>query len=615
MLELSSRLTLIPVLHGSLDFAQAVRERLFGRPVDCLAVPLPDSWIEPVVDAIGELPAPSVVLARVPTDQVQHLASYVPIEPCQPVITAMRWGITSRVRIVGYDRETSDYQPLHVSLPDPYALRGLSIEQFASAVLPALPRPEPGSFQDERVRQMAFELHRLELEHEQIVALVSLTDWPWLREAYQERRDYPGHAEPSPTERYRLAPETSFFLFEELPFVAALFERARQKLETTETLSIDGIKELLLVARERWSSKRASTGLWITPKLLQTYLHYVRNLTLVGRRLSPDLYSLVVAGKQVAGDRFAWAILDTARDYAIEFQPNDALPLLSMGLGQASLEEFGRHDMVNRLPGLPRVWRTCKLLPEPPPKPKIPRGGWRWDPYQQCSWPPEDQKIESFHTHVRQQAKNLLSSDLARTEKFSTSIKDGLDIRETLRHWHEGDLYVKEIPPARGRIEIVLFLFEVPAKPEEYPWRTTWMAEHQEESTIGLFATDFRKDIVGPKIGRARYGGVFFLYPPRPIPDVWTDPRLLADTHPQEGLEDQLLRAALFHSQSRHVAVVAPVPLRTRWRRMARQYGKTLVHLPLSRFSKRTVDAVRTVHVLGGKEIRSYASRFILGDD
>ena len=83
-----------------------------------------------------------------------------------------------------------------------------------------------------------------------------------------------------------------------------------------------------------------------------------------------------------------------------------------------------------------------------------------WNPYSQCSWPPEDEHIESFTAHVRDQAKAIIGSDLARSEKFTTSVMDGLDIRETLRHWHTGDIYVKIIPPSRGTIEVVVFLFE-----------------------------------------------------------------------------------------------------------------------------------------------------------
>jgi hypothetical protein len=230
-----------------------------------------------------------------------------------------------------------------------------------------------------------------------------------------------------------------------------------------------------------------------------------------------------------------------------------------------------------------------------------------WDPYKQCSWPAEDERIESFHAHVRDQAKALIGQDLARSEKFTSSVKDGIDVRETLRNWHTGDIFVREIPPARGGLEVVVFLFDVPADPQKYAWRTTWHAEHAEESTIGLYATDFRKDMVGPGIGRAIYGGVFFLYPPRYIPDIWTDPRLVVSG----GLEERLLAAAIFHSSEPHIAVVSPVPMKASWRRLAAARGKRLLHLPLSRFAGRTVDRLRVAHVLNGKEVRSYAAAFI----
>ena len=53
----------------------------------------------------------------------------------------------------------------------------------------------------------------------------------------------------------------------------------------------------------------------VTPQLLSVYFRYVRNLSLIERRLTPDLYSLVVAAKQTAGDDFALAVAETAREY------------------------------------------------------------------------------------------------------------------------------------------------------------------------------------------------------------------------------------------------------------------------------------------------------------
>jgi hypothetical protein len=186
-------------------------------------------------------------------------------------------------------------------------------------------------------------------------------------------------------------------------------------------------------------------------------------------------------------------------------------------------------------------------------------------------------------------------------------VRDGIDIRETLRNWHKGELYVKVIPPSRGSIEVVVFLFEVPADPEVYVNRTTWYAEHREESTLAFYATDPMKNLVGPGIAQAQYGGALFIFPPRPIPDVWIDPRLeFTDT-----LEERLLAAGFLHSNDRHVAVVSPKIPPASWRRLARKFGRRIVHLPLKRFGGQLLERLRTFHVLNGKEVRTYAADYI----
>lgn len=606
-LDFSERVKVLPVVHGSGDFSIRVREELLRQKFDCLAVPLPATFRDQVLAAVENLPAVTVVTQVDPEDDS---CTYVPIDPCQPVIAAIRSALRSRIAVEFVDLETKRFDAQSVVVPDPYALKQLPLNKYAASVLPFLPAPQEGSLADRRARRMAFELHRLELDYESILFLPNLLDWPWIRQAYTERLDYPEHERFfSPIHTYAVPPESLTFVLGELPYITALYERARVTADPDENLAIDGIKELVVEARDRWYSKHQGGRDWLTPKLLQLYLQYVRNLTLLERRLSPDLYTLVVAAKQVGGDAFALSVLETARDYPIEFVPL-AFERMRFGVDQAELPGLGVTDAVSRLSGQAFTWRNCELNPEPD---RTTAKRWQqltWDPYKQCSWPAEDKRIESFHTHVREQAKALLGADLARSEKFTTSVKDGIDIRETLRYWHTGDLYVKDIPPARGGVDAVCFLFDVPADPQLYAWRTTWHAEHNEESTIGLFATDFRKDLVGPGIGRSTYGGVFFLYPPRYIPDVWTDPRLPRP----KPLEEQLLGAAIFHSQERHVVVVSPCPLKASWRRMARDYGKKLVHLPLSRFSGRTIDRLRTVHVLNGKEVRSYAAAFIRGE-
>ncbi|MEZ6065201.1 MAG: hypothetical protein R3B90_05725 [Planctomycetaceae bacterium] len=623
-LRFSPRITCLPVIHGSGDYAVEVRRVLLSQKFDCLAVPLPESFQPAVEQAILSLPQVSAVVQREyqpftsrqwtpdsdrradddTEEQPSRACNYVPIDPCQPVIAALRIAMQERMPRAFVDKEVERFQPLAVPLPDPYALKQVSLDNFSAAVLPALPRLPEGQPM-ERVRAMAARLRELESRHGSILFICSLVEWPWVRDAYQQ----PAEESPTPVEGevpelLRVDPNSLMFLLGELPFITGLYEQARAELDDDENLSVDGIKALVLAARDGYRAELGNRARRISPQLLRNYMKYVRNLSLIERRMTPDLYTLIVAAQQIAGDQFAIQVAEAARKYPYD----DVLPCdeLSMGIGQGRLPDGDIVAMRSRLPGPPVHWRTTQLNRKPP---RIDQERWQmqWNPFRQCSWPPEDVAIERFRTHVKDHALKLLGQDLARTEKFSTSLKDGLDIRETLRNWHTGELYVKVFPPSRGSLDCVLMLFDSPADPRDYPWRITWHAETHDESTLSFFATDFHSDVVGPGIAMSTYGGAMFLFPPRPIPDIWRDSRFnFADT-----LEERLLAAALYHSREPHIAVLSEQAPGAGWRRLAKRYGKRLVHVPLAHFSQETVQQLRMFHVLNGRQVRSYAEHFI----
>jgi hypothetical protein len=98
-----------------------------------------------------------------------------------------------------------------------------------------------------------------------------------------------------------------------------------------------------------------------------------------------------------------------------------------------------------------------------------------------------------------------------------------------------------------------------------------------------------------------------FIFPPRSIPDIWQDRRLdFAET-----LEERLVAAACMHSTAPHVALLSSLPPGTGWKRIAKHFRRQLVHVPLSQFSDETVQRLRMVHVLNGKQVRSYAAQYI----
>jgi len=604
ILKLSDRIQFLPVVHGSGSFAREVRHQLLSNPCDCLAIALPPEFQPTVEQGINHLPAISLSCQ----EQSNGAMNYVPIDPSQPFIMGLRIAMQEGISRHFIDWSTESYEKRSVDFPDSFSLSKLSYEKYISTLLLTLKRPEDKTLHFWRARWIAYQLHQLELENSHIICLCSILDWPWIKEAYDERMpvNKPVKAEGLPSLQ-GVDEQTLFFALTELPYVTYLYEKQRQELRPDNNAPVDGVKEILLRARELFIKKHKIRYHNLTSQTFQNLLQYIRNLTLMESRLLPDLYTLVNAAKQFGGDPFAVVVLEAAREYPFSENGNSQ-ESLSLGIDQALPIEEGAEPvaMINRLSEHQFEWRTLNLKPDPDIKMQE-KWQHRWDPYGQCSWPTEDERIENLNTHVREQTKLLLSHDLARTEKFTSSVKDGIDIRDTLRHWYSGDIYVKEIPPSRGQVEIVVLLFDSDPEPDTYNWCQTWYAEHNEESTLCFFATEYMEQLIGPGIGQATYGGCMMIYPPRSIPDIWQDPRI----HLSETLEEKLLEAAFFHSKEINVTVVSPCAPRMSWRRLAKKYGKKIIHIPLKRFSNQTIEKVRRFHVLNGKNIRSYAQRFI----
>ena len=288
----------------------------------------------------------------------------------------------------------------------------------------------------------------------------------------------------------------------------------------------------------------------MTPQLLSVYFRYVRNLCLIERRLTPDLYSLVVAAQQTAGDDLAIAVGEAAREYPYRRRQASSTPTgRSSGWASARPKCPGLgHVEDGQPPARPGARMANLRAADPAPGARQEGSGSSGGTRSGCApGRPRTTGSRASSATSATRPSAILGADLARSEKFTSSVMDGLDIRETLRNWHTGDLYVKVLPPSRGTIEIVVFLFDTPADPQIYTNRATWYAEHLEESTLAFYGTDAMKNLVGPGIAQAEYGGAMFLFPPRPIPDVWEDSRLdFADT-----LEERLLAAAFLHSREK----------------------------------------------------------------
>lgn len=629
--SVGSWLTLIPVVHGSAAYAIALRQELLSRPFDALAVPLPESFEQEVLRGVDRLPALSaVVRLSAPEEDSESMArrgTYVPIDPCQGVIAAIRLALGERKAIEWIDSEGDEIQNHAPVFADCYAIRHTTLERFCSAMLPAIPPPSSGLGSGQlvqRIDAMASRLIAMRTKYRWITALCPLEAWPWLREAISKKLETPADRSQETLEQseesfyapelYGVDPRSYLFLLGELPFITGLVERARQEFQEDDQIVAEGLKELFVAARSSYRQELGNRARQIPPLLISQCLKYVRNQTLLDRRMTPSFYTLAKSAQQMMGDAYTTHLVNAATEYPFDdplmggssHSDGDGLPTMRLGIGVGELPSWGQAKLVSRLPGPPIQWHSLELK-RPVEKKDQRRWKSRWNPYMQCSWPEDDTQIESFRNRVAQRARQILGADLARVEKFTTSIMDGLDLRETLRHWYDGSLYVKVNPPSIGPVNVTVMIFDPQPDPREYSWRATWFSEHPEESTLAFFATPFQKQMIGPGIGMSTYGGSMFIYPPRPIEDIWQDSRLdFTDT-----LEQRLVAAACMHSESRHVALLSPTPPGIALKKIAKRYSRKLVHVPLSHFSDSVLQQLRIFHVLNGRHVRSYAADFI----
>jgi hypothetical protein len=161
----SERITSFPVVHGSGDYAQEVREVLLGRHFDCLAVPLPPSFARgraqrraaPQVHGRADRrrgKARATFRQALPAGDRRHQS------PCRSVRRAYA-DLSTGLRSSGF-------------APDPRSGHRSQAPRRPAAVLAPRPARNAG-----RVRRMAFELHRLDSS-----TIDSLRagdqDWPWI---------------------------------------------------------------------------------------------------------------------------------------------------------------------------------------------------------------------------------------------------------------------------------------------------------------------------------------------------------------------------------------------------------------------------------------------------
>lgn len=591
------RFRYFPVAAGRLEFAVEVRRAILAERPRVVAVELPGWLAGAYLRAVRRLPEMSVLVYPDPTDDERGI--YIPVEPADPFTEAVRTALEIGAEVVFVEPDFGDRPHLAETYPDPYAIRTLGWEKYVE-----LYRVHPAERSEEvttHARAIAWKLQGADPEA-QVLVVVSLNLLDAVLDAMEEPQ------EPPPRRRLPLVvdlvnphPDCLAEITVEYPFLQHRYEQFRQRM--TEEELIDRPRVQLALFREAERAYEQSTGEKLAHWQRRLLARYTRNLAVINRDLVAGLFDLVVAARSVVDDNFAWEVWQTANRYPAQQESSD-VPTHNLS-GEEVWLHTRRLRLRRRLPRPKQRLRPVGLKPRK--KEKFP-GEWarQIDGDAMCSYPPEDLVIEEYGRFLKQKAKSIISEERLRVEPFTTSILDGIDLRETIRNWHKGKIYVRECQKVAGEVGAVIVIFDEDRE-NRYNYLMTWLGEHQNESDMAFYSTHPWDHMVGPGIGRAEYGGLLMTLPPRRMWDVWGDPDYdFAETKPE-----RLLLAGLDYSVHRLVVYVAARPPRSIFRSIAARMGRSILYVPIGQLSPTKLKKIRVVHILDSHARRLEAKDYI----
>ena len=588
------RFTYFPVATGRLEFAIEVRRAILRDRPQVVALELPASLQESWVRGIQRLPEMSLIFYPEDDD-----AAYVLVEPADPFTEAIRTGLEVGAEIVFAEPEAGERPHLPDVYPDPYAIRSIGLERFVEAYRVY---PQPRSEEISRhAAGIAWKIQGVD-PLARVFVVVSLNLLDPLLDAMEEPQAQPlARTRREGVELLNPHPDSLAEIAVEYPQLQWRYENYRGLMADHNLVDRRHAQLAVLLAAEK--EYEASTGERIAHWQRRLLARYTRNLALAASELCAGIFDMAVAARGVADDNYAWDVWEAAGRYPPQQLES---PLLTVRISGDQMWRDTRHIRLRRrLPSTKRRLRPFGLRPRR--KEKFP-GEWasQVNGTGICSYPPEDLVVEDYGRFLKKKGKNLLSEDRVRVEPFTTSILDGIDMRETIRKWYEGRIYVRQFQKTRGEVGSVVVIFDED-RDDRYPFTTTWTGESQNESDMAFYSTFPFDHLVGPGIGRAEYGGFLMSLPPHRMYDVWHD----ADYEFAESKSERLLLAALDYSIHHYVVYVAAKPPRSIFKTIASRVGRTIVYIPIGQLSPVSLKRIRVVHVLDGHAKRTIAKDYL----
>ncbi len=596
----------IPSIHSRVYFSLAVREAVKEFKPDAIAIEHPESFNKSLREAVSRLPFISLIIREIDNEAV-----YIPIDPCDSIIEAIRLAIDEEIPFFTVDKDiTSINSNSHYLMPDDYLLNKIGLEKFYKEV-----KSKYSFFKTETDKEreifMAYKLNELSKNYQKILFVVGMSHWENIASILKKNdfskinNEYQNNEEN--INIYNIHKDSLNKAIGEFPFTTYMYELFREgKLDNFDKINI--IETIFKEAKLRYK---------LPISLLQqkNMMKYLRNLCLLENYIMPDYIDMLTASKCMVNNDYGLEVMQGMEYYPYYREEEDYQTIkLNRDPATNGIEGLLKDKKI-KLHKYDNVWRTSfkKIKIDKRPKEKY-DGEWEeaWNNRTNLlSHIPEDVLMERNMNILRDKIKNMLTEDKAKIEPFRVSIKDGIDMRETIRNYYKNEIYVKEIPKLKGNIGHIVIIFD-DEYDEDYNWNIVWYSEAHDDSDLILYATEPGNALVGPAISKCYFGGYASLMPPQAPYDIWRDYNKLKEEGIIKNYADLLLYAAIIYSVDKYLGYVAPKPPSNILKEIAKNYSVEIVHIPLANFSSETLRKLRHFHVLGNRRLRSIAKDYII---
>jgi hypothetical protein len=456
-------LTGVPSYHYDAVFGRLVHEQFASARPAVVALELPASFRPELEWAAGCWPTPVAAFGR---GRRSAMGMVMPFVPGDSIFEAFRLASQAGIEVALIDVDVSvrgeQRLPPKLALAPGFAAR--PGDGFFDAV-DALNRREQPLLSDlMREAAMASALGALMAQRVSVLWVGGFAHWARIVERLRCRDFAAPDIVPVPRRRFtraRLGPSAMVRITGQYPSMVAAFARAprafdpfdamRLLLHESAKLAPDGHATPPVKGKKMLPSEPSAAI-----DLARTGL-YARNLAATARiSEQPQLAELVLAASATIGPRYAARLYELATAEHVS-TPSEALDALTFEVDRRTKSseqlEAGfcfRGRRLSAEPWLPVPWPIL----DPPDVAQLTREArdahyedlpdarlgekYRWQAY-----PPDQEAYEEFVRYAMRRASQLDRVD-GPSVPFVSGLESGLDVRTTIRFWHEDQVYVRE---------------------------------------------------------------------------------------------------------------------------------------------------------------------------